>query len=242
MGSGNNRKKQESLRHYMFEFVILFLAITLGFFVENKRDSLAAQEQERKVMVSLIQEIAADTIRINEIIKLRHDRIRKNDSLIYLINSKDRDKYIKQIYAYGINAAARRTLYYETNIMTSLRNGGFYNITNSAASEAIRLYYIACNDLLATQENGDEFGGQSHNDLVRRVFDATVAHQSGSTTLKLPSREMKLFSEDPALINEFCYTVHYLNLSFNLQIGRLMKMKERAKELLETVSREYELN
>lgn len=235
------RKTRELWRHYLFEFVILFLAITLGFFVENKREALADQEREVKLMVALVEEIKADTVRINEIINLRLDRIRKNDSLIALINASDRNKHMKKIYLYGMNAAARKTLYYETNIMMSLRNGGFYTITHAAAAETIRQYYVACHDLLATQENGDEFGGKTHNDLVRRVFDARIAHQFISGALTTPAQEIRLFTNDPAIINEFCYTVNYINISFNLQVMRLKKMKERAKELLITVPREYEL-
>ncbi len=229
-------------RHYLFEFIILFFAVTLSFFVENQRENLNDQARERKLMAALVEEIKADTMRINEIITLRSQRIQKNDSLIILINSKDLQKHILKVYHYAMNAATRRTLYYETNIMQSLRTGGFDKLTNAEAAKEIRLYYIATQDLLATQENGDVFGGQEHNELIRRVLDANIAHQLRSGTGKLSTSDVKLFTTDPATLNEFCYTVSYLNATFYLQILRLEKMKKQARELLKTIPKEYDLN
>lgn len=232
---------RESIKHYLFEFFILFFAVTLGFFVDNQRENLSEHAQEKKLMTLLVQDIKSDTTRINEIIQLRKDRIRQNDSLLYLIYSNDRDKHVFKIYHYAMNAAARRTLYYETNIMHSLKTGGFDKLTNTNAAEQIRLYYVATQDLLATQENGDVFGGQSHNDLVRRVLDANIVRQLKSKSISASKPDLKLFTNDPATINEFCYTVSYLNTSFYLQIFRLEKMKQRAKELLKVIPVEYEL-
>ena len=35
---GHSHIKEKKFKHYMFEFFMIFLAVTLGFFVENERD------------------------------------------------------------------------------------------------------------------------------------------------------------------------------------------------------------
>ena len=41
--------------HYFWEFLMLFLAVTLGFFVENQREHYIEHQREKQFISSLIQ-------------------------------------------------------------------------------------------------------------------------------------------------------------------------------------------
>ena len=53
--------------HYFWEFFMLFLAVTLGFFVENKREHYVEHQREKQYMVSMLEDLKKDTAQINSI-------------------------------------------------------------------------------------------------------------------------------------------------------------------------------
>jgi hypothetical protein len=54
--------------HYLWEFLMLFLAVTLGFFVENQREHLVEHQREKQFVQSLFNDIKADTANLDRII------------------------------------------------------------------------------------------------------------------------------------------------------------------------------
>ena len=56
--------------HYFWEFLMLFLAITLGFFVENQREHFI-EHREKKYIQNLVHDLARDTVNYNFSIALR---------------------------------------------------------------------------------------------------------------------------------------------------------------------------
>ena len=52
-------------KEYLTEFLMLFLAVTLGFFSENVRESINKNEKEIETIITLKQNLVKDTIRLN---------------------------------------------------------------------------------------------------------------------------------------------------------------------------------
>ena len=73
--------------HYFWEFFMLFLAVTLGFFVENQREHYVEHQRERKYIRSLIADIKNDTTELNRNKSLRDTKSKQGDSLIQLLIS-----------------------------------------------------------------------------------------------------------------------------------------------------------
>lgn len=71
--------------HYFWEFLMLFLAVTLGFFVENRREHIVEQKRAKDFAVSLYAEIKKDTSSLGEI-SIRSDiAYHSLDTLIQLL-------------------------------------------------------------------------------------------------------------------------------------------------------------
>ena len=74
---------------YLLEFFMLFLAVTLGFFAENVRESLSNREKERAIIESLKEDLTKDTAQLNYLINEYPTKISNwNDSLHYLVEHK----------------------------------------------------------------------------------------------------------------------------------------------------------
>src|SRR5215204_6559298 len=84
--------------HYFWEFLMLFLAVTLGFFVENQREHYIEHQRETQFINSLFNDIRSDTANIAKIINARTTKERMLDSLSLMMNSPRPSDFIKQIY------------------------------------------------------------------------------------------------------------------------------------------------
>src|SRR5664279_2485414 len=53
------------LKHYLFEFLMLFLAVFCGFLAENYRETLVNKEKELHYMQNMVADLKADTADLN---------------------------------------------------------------------------------------------------------------------------------------------------------------------------------
>lgn len=77
----HNRK----IKDYIFEFIMLFMAITGGFFMENKREQMVERHKEREYIVSMIRDVQQDTATIQNIIKRNNTHLIGLDSLLDML-------------------------------------------------------------------------------------------------------------------------------------------------------------
>ena len=84
--------------HYFWEFLMLFLAVTLGFFVENKREHYIEHKRAGNLVASLIKDLQKDTALLNWLDDFRL-RKRKNrlDSFYTFLNMPP-EKIEKKIF------------------------------------------------------------------------------------------------------------------------------------------------
>src|SRR5687768_3033164 len=87
--------------HYFWEFLMLFLAVTLGFFVENQREHYIEHQREIKFIRSLASDLKADIARLNDIIHQRERRAEMLDSFALLLNKQDAASFARNLYYYN---------------------------------------------------------------------------------------------------------------------------------------------
>jgi hypothetical protein len=74
--------KRKKFREYLLEFVMIFLAVTMGFLAENIREHVSDKEKEREYINSLIGNLKEDTAGIDKVIR---DNEYKRDTLRLLL-------------------------------------------------------------------------------------------------------------------------------------------------------------
>ena len=225
----------KSIKAYFFEFIMLFLAITLGFFVENQRDNINEREQEVRLMKTLCEDLKTDIKRIDIIMDLRNERVRKNDSLILLLLSPQPMQYSKRIHDYALASTSKGTLFYKSNTMQFLTNEGFYKISSKLVSDETREYNLKMEDLIYAQEGAIRITSQL-NQSIYRLLDAKAQfnYDKGDT-----QSEFRLFTTDPQFLNEICNNLRHVNGNIKAQIKLEEQLKNQATRLLQTVSAEY---
>src|SRR4029078_9754216 len=73
--------EKKNFKEYFLEFIMIFLAVTLGFFAENIRERIKDSEQGEEYIQSLVEDLESDTTRMNDIIRFDEAKITALNSM-----------------------------------------------------------------------------------------------------------------------------------------------------------------
>ena len=95
--------KKKHWKEYVLEFIMIFLAVTLGFFSENIREHFSDKGKTHEFATLLYQDFTADSLKLVQLIKYTDEKIKNVDSLGYFIHqphnqTNDSDLYRSVIY------------------------------------------------------------------------------------------------------------------------------------------------
>ena len=88
--------KPKKWKEYFLEVLMIFLAVTLGFFAENFREKIANKERELHYMESIVADLKQDTLALNRVFFKQKFLVNEMDSALKIpveqlrdINSQD---------------------------------------------------------------------------------------------------------------------------------------------------------
>ena len=91
--------KPKKWKEYLLEFLMIFLAVTMGFFAESLREHLSDKRIEREYIVSFVEDLKQDTAMFSQIIPLAENNIKGVDTLLNtLLATPYTDSSIRLIY------------------------------------------------------------------------------------------------------------------------------------------------
>ncbi|HVN59116.1 MAG TPA: hypothetical protein VMT63_12530 [Bacteroidales bacterium] len=137
-------------RHYVFEFLMLFLAVFCGFLAENIRERLEEHHKEKEYMYSMIEDLKADTIEYNRCISLISETIipfqQKSLSLVFLNHYSESD--IKLLYENIPVSLESITLFLHDRTLQQLKNSGNLRLIRSkVVMDSLAAYWSQCDKL-----------------------------------------------------------------------------------------------
>jgi hypothetical protein len=232
--------------HYFWEFLMLFLAVTLGFLVENQREHYIEHQREKQFVRSLFNDIKADTANIVKIINARTAKERMIDSMIYMMNSSDPGGFIKLIYPYAILVG--RTLPYRfipnDGTMQQLKNSGALRlIRNRTVVDSIAKYDINVRNILG-QYSVEENQIEHYRTAAAKIFDALVFDSmidENATVVNPPPDNASFQPFTKRELSEWNYRIYGLNGINKANRRDLRLLLKQATELLDLLKKEYHL-
>jgi hypothetical protein len=136
--------EKKHFKEYFLEFLMIFLAVTMGFFAESLRESIVNNEKELHYIKGLVQDLSKDTAALSFTMAGQQTTIRKIDSALSiqpgkLNNVEVQDTFFHHFFHFF-------TFYYEfvqnDNTYQQLRNaGGFSFLRNQEVIDSITLLY-----------------------------------------------------------------------------------------------------
>ena len=237
-GHVHHRKKW---KEYLFQFFMLFLAVFCGFLAENQREHFIEHKREKKFMRSLIQDLNADTNRLQAYIALRVEKRIYMDSLRHLLSSQMYKQMGNETYYYARHVFNGAPFVSTDSTLQQLKNAGNLRLINKAEVVDSILAYDAAVKSLYEWDEVDTRTRTTFREVGGVVFSAADFHTTIDTALNFvkPSHNPQLITGDQVALNNVSFQVQYLSALTLGNTIRAKKLKERATNLLALIKKEY---
>jgi len=119
--------------HYFWEFLMLFLAVTLGFFVENQREHYIENQRAKQYASFLHSDLIKDTASLSQRIAYMNTGIREIDTLILILKSPNPQIFIEKIYTLSTYIYSNPLFTANNSTIEQLKNSGSLRYFRSKA-------------------------------------------------------------------------------------------------------------
>jgi hypothetical protein len=238
---GTEKKK---FKGYFLEFLMLFLAVSLGFFAENLRESIKDNRQTHEYMQSIVSDLESDIVMYQNGMGFNSFRWRLIDTLIPSIKE---NRITKEVYykarqlTMGSTATSPNTKTYEQ--MKS--SGGLRLINKHFIADSIGAYYqwVKQFDYFSDLQKMRLSAVVEVND---KIFDATeffsaLKQLQNNSTSGAGEGSFKLLTKDPMAINSVIMQYQYYYGMLILMDQRFTLASTEAKRLIDLIRKEYHL-
>ena len=240
----HSHTQRKKWTHYLWEFLMLFLAIFCGFLAENQREHMVEHNRERQFIRAYINDLQKDITQLDSLVKKREERKRQIDSLSFIFRSPDPDLYGAQSYYYA--RYIPRPFLYIPNDAT------FQQLKSSGNLRLIRKQEVVETILSYDQQFRVIETIRSREDqLILRIFDhintffnPDVFDQMNTLDIEFtrPQGNPKLLTLDKAKMREFLSELQYLRTVNLGQLGWFKKRIEKAKGVIAYIRDQYHMD
>lgn len=234
--------REKKFREYFLEFLMIFLAVTLGFFAEQIREHFADHDREREYMKSMIEDLKADTLSPAGNIRARQQRDEMIDSLILLLSSSSAKESGNSIYFFSRLISPPIYFFPDDRTIQQLKSTGSLRlINNMKVSNSIMDYDRKMRQQIF-EYTDEQQSRAEYRQIASKIFDGKVFNEMiRKGEIKKPVNNPQLFDNDAALLNTCIVTAQYERKANQNQTMRAEELFTQAKELMALITKEYHL-
>ncbi len=151
-----NRLKidKKKLKEYVFQGIMIFLAVMLGFISDNIRENISEYNQAKEFAASMILDLKADTTELRDYIKYMTYAANNIDTLMNILSKKDpKDVTSGKLYWYGLWGGAQFPFIPNDATFQQMKSSGSLRyFTNSSLSKEVAKYDQLCRTTMIYEE------------------------------------------------------------------------------------------
>jgi hypothetical protein len=241
----DNHRGKKKWHHYFWEFFMLFLAVTLGFLVENLREHFVENKKEKQYMRSLIADLKEDDRAISQDLISQEKRTAMMDSMITLLNDPARIRGNEGLLYYWARVSPRlATLPVNTRTFEQLKNSGNFRLIGKIeTSNRIMTYYESI-PLIRLIEGLFLGEFDQYKILASRIFDPAVfiSMETKDGGIMRTDKNPALQSYDPSMIRQLSMFAVYMNGSARGILRAAKELHQRGTEMIDYLQKEYNMD
>ena len=235
--------------HYLWEFLMLFLAVFCGFLAENQREHMVEHQWAKQYATLLYDDIKVDTTTVKfqmQVLEFVNPRI---DTFIHLVqNHKPKELPGGTWYYYGRFPGRYFNITFQDATIQQLKSsGGLRYFGNSSVANAIALYDQACRNLESEINNQNliyleviKWRNQLYNIfLMKEVMDLEVPYSKIDSFKNKPLPLLSLRKED---FIQFANVSQFRLTSNEFLYNRYENVLKKGDSLLALLKKEYHLD
>jgi hypothetical protein len=198
--------KKKNFKEYFLEFIMIFLAVTLGFFAESIRENISNRHKESKYMESLVSDLKSDTTETDIAIKGWKAANANLDSLLFLLKKDMNQQKINDLYALLSRNFWHFDLFkYNNKTIEELKSSGdFRLIKKESIANEIMSYDLDMKYILVQEQDVKDLMITSKN-IESKVFDFSQLNLKDNEFFKVihENKPLTLITHDQQIIDEY---------------------------------------
>jgi len=236
---------------YFWEFLMLFLAVSLGFYAENLREGMIHKEQVKTNMRSLLSDLQADLLVFDSVIERNQYAHTMADSLIELLHSDISNT--PEIY-FTARAVTANIGYFYANSKSfdQMKSAGILRFIHPhELLDSLGNYYVSFQWLADQTEllrmkldavhkgNNALFDSYIFFQMMKNIQIYTGGFNGRYNLINKPQGHPALLSTDPKSINDVSLNYHYYSSTSKFYNRTAFVQRARAVRLIEYIKKEY---
>lgn len=155
--------EKKGFKEYLFEGLMIFFAVMMGFIAENIREEITEHNRSRVFALSMVNDLRADTIQLSQYINYMSYASKNVDTLLDLLSANDpKDIASGKLYWYGLWGGAHRAFIPNDATFQQMKNSGSLRyFTKSLLAEKVAQYDQECRN--------NQFNEEMNNNLYVEV-------------------------------------------------------------------------
>jgi hypothetical protein len=250
--------EKKKWKEYIFQFLMLFLAVTAGFFVENQREHYIEHKRAKEFARLLLDDLIMDTSELNRAHRAWQNIVIASDSLSILMQPTSAEIAEAKLYYYEYWSGWRWNVISRDATLQQLKNSGSLRYFGNVSlirkildyEEAIKLTYLL-------QTRFDTEKAQNWT-LVQKVFNQSVfdtlekikgAGRDSATDISIHNtalepffkRKFSLNNYDQATLSELKNWAENTSRNYRILLKDIPYTKQKAINAIDALKNQYNL-
>ncbi len=227
--------EKKGFKEYFLEFLMIFLAVTMGFFPENIREHFAENARGKEYINSFIEDLSADTAQYNKLIIELSDQDLVLENMNNCFDSLNKQmKYSDSLKNIVKNSFGFTDFIYTDRTIQQIKNaGGLDLIQNKEIENHILQYDAEVRADLIHQQSMENIQAQTINAHVKMIGYKQFSALRSPAANVIDNRNDELLTTDKRELNEYFNTILLFRGTCKGQLKRLQHLQEMAVNLIE---------
>jgi hypothetical protein len=234
--------EKKGFKEYILEGLMIFLAVTMGFFAETIREGISESAKGREYIRSFAQDLRRDTATFSSVIAFDAAKLIALKSIFACYDSiENNSKSTGCLIPVMKSSISNRVANFTDGTLQQLKNAGGFRLLNKSDRDSVAAYDHAAR----AYQNFESTIFQQRQDIVRNIYVKLVNFKARNEllpdSLAINAQSPLLFSNDKALINEYFNDLFLYRRVIMTQSAQLGRMNKRATGLIRYFSNKYDL-
>jgi hypothetical protein len=241
--------EKKSFKEYLLEGLMIFIAVTMGFFAETIREGVSEHNHAKVFAASMIKDLQADTTELGPYISYFSYAVRNTDTLMQLLaKSEPRNIPSGKLYWYGLWGGAHRYFVPNDATFEQMKNSGALNYFEKGLAADVAKYARLCRLIQDDADDNREIYTEvrkcraklfdfRYNDIANNVVIANRKNFDQARIDSFITSNPPVLSYDKALFNEYVEMVRSRFMSSTIADAR--SLSDQASKLIQELKSTY---
>ena len=237
---------------YLLEFLMIFLAVTLGFFAETMREHITEEKRAKEFAMSMVRDLEEDTVQLRTYKEYFNDAVTNIDTLLQLLKAAQlKDIPSGKLYWYGLWGGAQVHFIPNDATFQQMKSSGSLRYFSKNIAANVARYDRFCRRIadfeqrqqgvyLEVRKSRAQIFDFRYNLMANDLAQVKKPNRDYSKVDSFINTNPPLLSTDKILFNQYVELVRSRFMRSS-NIASADSLLQSASELIKALRKEYRL-